>query len=118
MGGPAPAGRRGPAGRAVSGWRAKRLGDPLLAEESLALIQEVFRSEYERAGRPADMAVFVRHESEGRLHCEAHAYFSPAAARIARAVEAVPCRRPSPEGLGLLAGAPASWRALFPDRES
>ena len=102
----------------MSGWRAKSLGDPLLAEESLTLIQEVFRSEYERAGRPTDMAVFVRHESEGRLHCAAHAYFSPAAARIARAVEAVPCRRPSPEGLGLLAGAPASWRALFPDRES
>ena len=102
----------------MSEWRAKSLGDPLLAEESLTLIREVFHSEYERAGRPADMAVFVRHESEGRLHCEAHAYFSPAAARIARAVEAVPCRPPSPEGLGLVAGAPAAWRVLFPDREA
>ena len=101
----------------MSSWLSKSLGDALLAGESLSRIEEVFRAEYERAGRPVDMAVFVRHESEGRLHCEVRAYFSPAAARVAHAVEAAPCNRPVPEGLDLLAGAPASWRALFPDRE-
>ena len=102
----------------MSHWFAKSLGDALLAGESLSRIEEVFRAEYERAGRPTDMAVFVRHESEGRLHCEVRAYFSPAAAGVARAVDAVPCHRPVPEGLDLLAGAPDSWRALFPDHEA
>jgi hypothetical protein len=102
----------------MSHWFSKGLGDPLLAGESLSRIEERFRAEYESAGGPPDMAVFVRHESEGRLHCEVRAYFSPAAARVASAVAAAPCSRPYPEGLGLLAGAPASWRALFPDRQA
>ena len=102
----------------MSHWFAKRLGDALLAGESLSRIEERFRAEYERVGRPPDMAVFVRHESEGRLHCEVRAYFSPAAARVARAVDAAPCNPPVPEGLDLLEGAPESWRALFPDREA
>lgn len=101
----------------MSRWFSKSLGDPLLAGEPLERIEELFRSEYERAGGPEDMAIFVRHESEGRLHCEVRAYFSPASAPVARGVDAVPCDRPSPEGLSLLAGAPESWRALFPDRE-
>jgi len=102
----------------MSPWLSKSLGDALMAGELLGHIQEAFQAEYERAGRPADMAVFVRYESEGRLHCEARAYFSPAAARVARAVDAAPCNRPVRVGLDLLAGAPESWRALFPDREA
>jgi hypothetical protein len=102
----------------MSPWRSKRLGDAMLAGESLGRIEEAFRAEYERAGRPADMAVFVRYESEGRLHCEVCAFFSPAAARVAGAVDATPCNQPVPAGLNPLAGAPEAWRALFPDREA
>ena len=102
----------------MSHWFAKSLGDALLAGESLRRVEDVFRAEYERSGRPTDMAVFVRHESEGRLHCEVRAYFSPAAARVARAVDAAPSNRPVAEGLDLLAGVPESWRTLFPDREA
>jgi len=99
-------------------WLAKSLGDALTAGELLGRIEGAFRAEYERAGCPADMAVFVRYESEGRLHCEVRAYFSPAAASVARAVDAAPCSRPTPVGLDLLAGAPESWRTLFPAREA
>ena len=89
------------------------------AEQHFRAGEDAFRrAEYERAGRPPDMAVFVRQESEGRLHCEVRAYFSPAAARVARALDAAPCNRPVPAGLDLLAGTPESWRALFPDREA
>ncbi len=100
----------------MSRWFSKGLGDPLLAGEPLDRIGALVRSARARAGGPRDLAVFVRHESEGRLHCEVRAYFSPAAADVARAVEAAPCDPPAPDGLTLLAGAPEAWRALFPDR--
>ena len=59
------------------------------------------------------MAIFIRHESEGRLHCKVNAYFSPAAGAVAEAVGARPCSKPAPDGLGLLAGAKESWALLF-----
>ena len=43
---------------------------------------------------PSEMAVFTRPESEGRLHCEVVAYFSPAAGEVAKAFDAIPCGRP------------------------
>ena len=62
------------------------------------------------------MAVFTRPESEGRLHCEVIAYFSPAAHEVAEIVEAEPCAKPARAGLGLLAGDPSCWLLLFPDQ--
>ena len=41
------------------------------------------------------------------------AYFSPAAAEVARAVGAEPCEMPVRSGLGLLAGDERAWEALF-----
>ena len=67
------------------------------------------------AGKPSHMAVFTRLESEGRLHCEMIAYFSPAAEEVAKAFEARPCGRPARAGLGLLAGNDQSWAVLFPE---
>ncbi|HEY7140384.1 MAG TPA: hypothetical protein VIE44_09820 [Methylomirabilota bacterium] len=100
----------------MSRWCAKSLGDPLTAGEPMARIEELFRAAFARAGGPSDMAIFVRHESEGRLHCDVRAYFSPAASEVARAVQAAPCDQPAPDGLSLLAGAHEAWPALFPDR--
>ncbi len=100
----------------MSPWFAKSLGDPLLAGELLSRLEALLDSARATAGDPGMMAVFVRHESEGRLHCDVRAYFSPAAAAVARAVDARPCDRPSPDGLTLLSGAPEAWRALFPER--
>jgi hypothetical protein len=100
----------------MSPWFAKSLGDPLLAGEPLGRLEALFRAARAEAGDPREMALFVRQESEGRLHCEVRAYLSPAAAVVAHAVAADACERPSPEGLSLLAGSPESWRALFPDR--
>lgn len=97
-------------------WFAKSLGDPLTAGEELSRIEALFRSEYAKTGAPRSMALFTRLESEGRLHCEVRAYFSPASAAVASAVDADPCDRPSADGLSLLAGAAESWLALFPER--
>lgn len=100
----------------MSPWFAKSLGDPLLAGEPLSRLEALFRAECGEAGDSPEMAIFIRQESEGRLHCEVRAYFSPASATVARAADADPCDRPSPKGLSLLAGTPEAWRTLFPDR--
>lgn len=86
----------------------------MLAGEALDRLESLFRAEYAKAGRPSEMAIFIRHESEGRLHCEVKAYFAPASGAVAREVGADPCDRPSPQGLSLLVGGEEAWAALFP----
>jgi hypothetical protein len=95
-------------------WCTCNLGDAMLAGEALEEIRTVFASYASRAGAAADMAIFVRHESEGRLHCEVHVYFSPAAGEVAAAFDARACTKPSAQSLGLLAGSEAAREALFP----
>ena len=99
-------------------WHSCNLGDAMLAADALEDIKTRFLSMRAAAVEPEGMAVFMRHVSEGRLHCEVHVYFSPAALELARCSGAVPCSRPSPHGLGLLAGAEASWQAVFPERRA
>lgn len=93
-------------------WHTKNLGDALLASEELARIKSLFLSTYPQPG--TDLAIFIRHESEGRLHCEAILYFPPAAAAIAKALNATPCAQPSLHDLGLLIGSDQARAILFP----
>jgi hypothetical protein len=99
----------------MSNWFSLSLGDGMMADGPSEEIRKKFLS---MANPPMDAAVFKRLESEGRLHCEAIAYFSPAAAELAKAFEARPCSKPSRSGLGLLAGDEKSWQALFPESET
>jgi hypothetical protein len=94
-------------------WYSVSLGDGIMAASPLAEIEERFQHSFAAAGKPPDMAVFTRAESEGRLHCEVIAYFSPAAAEVAKSFDARPCTKPVRAGLGLLAGDEGSWPALF-----
>ena len=73
----------------MAGWFAKNLGDAMLASEALDQIRASYASKYEGTDSRNSAAVFIRHESEGRLHCEVMAYFSPGAFRLA---EALDCR--------------------------
>ena len=98
----------------MNSWFTKNLGDAMLAGEALDDIKAVFLSEYAKSDRAEQLALFVRHESEGRLHCEVKVYFSPASAVVANAVGATPCTKPSSDGLGLLAGSELSWSTFFP----
>lgn len=97
----------------MDNWYSVSLGDRNMASTPSAEIEAMFLQAFNAAGQPANMAVFTRLESEGRLHCEVTAYFSPAAKEIATAFDAEPCEKPSRAGLGLLAGNKLSWSILF-----
>ena len=96
-------------------WFSKQLGDGILAYESKDQIQAMFPPLFAAAARPVDMAVFTRHELEGRLQCEVVAYFSPAAEVIARQMDVQACEKPASAELDLLVGEPACWAVLFPE---
>jgi len=99
----------------MSAWFTKNLGDAMLAAEAIAQLEELFLATYGKSGNSSKTAIFIRHESEGRLHCKVKVYFSPDAATVAEAVDADPCARPARDGLSLLAGAEDAWQALFPE---
>ncbi len=96
-------------------WFTSNLGDAMLAGESLEHIKELFLTEYGTNNNSIDQALFIRHESEGRLHCEVKVYFSPATFVVAKASNATTCNKPCPDGLNLLAGSEKSWSVLFPE---
>ncbi len=102
-------------GGQMNTWYSVSLGDGIMSAMPSAEIEELFQSLYTSSGQPIDMAVFTRSESEGRLHCEVIAYFSPSASKVAQAFDAEPCLAPARSGLGLLAGDPACWSVLLPD---
>ena len=99
-------------------WSSVGLGDGITAVTPSAEIEELFLQLFTASGNPPEMAVFTRLESEGRLHCEVMAYFSPAAWDVAKAFDAEPCEKPVRAELGLLAGDQRSWLVLFPEDES
>jgi hypothetical protein len=98
----------------MSIWFKKNLGDAMLAGDSLEKIEALFISVYGKADSAKELAVFIRHESEGRLHCEVIAFFSPDSVFVAREFDADPCERPSKYGLSLLVGSAESWLTFFP----
>lgn len=102
----------------MTNWHVKTWGDAMLADDEVEQIKAAFLHAYAASGSSEEMAIFIRHESDGRLHCEVKVYFSPAAEPVAREIGGAPCSRPSPASLGLLAGSEASWGILFPEHES
>jgi len=99
----------------MNAWFYKNLGDAMMAFEPLADIEAQFRSMYRVAPCPKDVGVFIRHNAEGRLHCAVEVYLPPAAAGLAKELDAAPCARPSTNGLSLLIGSEDSWSMLFPE---
>ena len=96
-------------------WYSISLGDGMWAPVLFAQIEDIFYPQFDGAGKPVEMAVFTRSESEGRLHCEVIAYFSPPSVEVAISFDVEPCEKPSYAGLGLLVGDPQCWEVLFPE---
>jgi len=97
----------------MAAWFAKSMGDAMLAWDSLNRIETLYTSLYGEADGCCNIAVFIRHESEGRLHCEVMAYFSPDAFLLAAALDAAPCSRPLKHDLSLHVGPEDCWQKLF-----
>jgi hypothetical protein len=83
----------------MNDWFSLPLGDLLTAQLTLGKIRDTWASSTAGSGA----AVFTRQVS-GALHCEVTAYFSPAAADLARQFGATHCAAPGRRGLELLAG--------------
>ena len=95
-------------------WFSLALGDGLMSISACTDIEAGFEPAYRTADCPSDMAVFKRHDFESSLHCEVTAFFSPAAAALARSLGAVSCAKPARSGLDLVAGDSSCWSVLFP----
>jgi len=95
-------------------WYRLVLDDALTAWDEVESLREDCQAAWRAAAEPDGMAVFLRHESEGRLHCRAVLYFTPGAAPLALRYAARVCARPHGAGLSLLAGSPAAERLLPP----
>ncbi|WP_290651896.1 hypothetical protein [Aquisalimonas sp.] len=89
----------------MTSWHVMNLGDAMMADDDLVDVKRRFDRLYRQRGRPPGMALYVRHVSEGRLHCDVIVYFSPGAKAVAEEIGADPCPPPNTEALGLLAGA-------------
>ncbi len=92
----------------MGSWYYCNLGDAMLAGEALEQIKNQFLSETKHRSIPAGAALYIRHESEGRLHCEVKVYFPPEIAGLARVLGAVPCEQPDRNTLGVLLKAPGT----------
>jgi len=106
------------ASNSMNHWFRKNLGDAMLAAPLLDPIKAHYLTEFGLANDCNEAAIFVRHESEGRLHCELNVYFSPATFVVAKAAAAHPCNKPTPDGLSLLAGSESAWSILFSENAS
>jgi len=98
-------------------WFCSNLGDDMAADEILGSLTERSTNAFNSTGNPRDMAAFIRHESEGRLHCQVKIYLSPGSVAVAKMIDAKPCSKPSVNGLSLLAGRLDSWQTFFPDHK-
>ncbi len=98
----------------MNDWLVINLGDAMLVYEQQQQLESLLFSAYKKAGEPADMAAFIRHESAGRLHCEVKLYISPQLAAAVNVEGAQACPKPKAQDLGLLVGDVDAWLALFP----
>lgn len=98
----------------MQSWLKVNLGDALLASEKLTQIEQQISKKYQDSNAAKEIAAFIRHESEGCLHCQVIVYFPPEASVIAKTFNATSCAKPSFFDLSLLAGNEESWRIYFP----
>ena len=96
----------------VEVWYSKRLGLAVDAIGPSIEIQDAFAAFFASEGGPVRAAVFSKFDITTRTIT---AYFSSAAASLARRFGALPCPKPPRAGLLLLAGDDRCWGELFPE---
>lgn len=88
----------------MQSWYAIDLGDALLAGPDFDDLEVQLTEIYERAGKPAGLAAYYRHETTAGLYCSVLIYLSPDFAPYAIELDATPCPEPEQAGLSLLVG--------------
>ena len=88
-------------------WHQLQIDDEM--RDPIHLIHRTFPALYEAAGRPSDMAIFVRPKAGTSRQIF---YFAPGAQGFAKCVAATPCQRPTRKDMSLIAGEPLSWALL------
>ncbi len=96
-------------------WYCCNLGDAMLAAPALDGIEAQVLTALANDVNADGCAVYYRHESEGRLHCDLVVYFSPQAGRMPIEVKLRACAKPDKQGLSLLVGEASSWAIFFPE---
>lgn len=97
----------------MKNWYSLNLGDAMMAHQPLEEISEAFETFKKKNGNSSEFAIFTRNDSEGRLHCEVTAYFSPATSEVGRLFGASKCDQPTRVNLDLFVGDEMSWKILF-----
>jgi hypothetical protein len=97
----------------VTAWLAKNMGDAMPPWDSLDRIETLHTSLHGVVDGRREISVFIRHESDGRLHCKVMPCFSPDAFLLATALDAVPYSRPSKHDLSLHVDPGDCWQMLF-----
>lgn len=96
-------------------WFKVNLGDAMFASDKLSQIEKMILAEHQKTNHAKEIATFIRHESEGCLHCQVMIYFSPKSSLVAKAFNATSCAKPSNIDLSLFVGCKKSWQILFPE---
>lgn len=95
-------------------WFVKSMGDGLVADAPLSAVEASFLTHYgEPQDCPPQCALWKRHDTDGRLHCEVLLFFSPGAEELALSVGAHRCHKPKRAELSLVAGPEAAWELFF-----
>ncbi len=96
----------------MSNWYSKDLGDGVAAFGPTSQIQEAFIALAKAGGYSHDLAVFSIYDLKKNI---VTVYFTPSAELLAKAFNAEPCEKPTPEkGFALLVGDARSWVIHFP----
>lgn len=84
-------------------WFAVSLGDALLAQTKLSMLEQYLSDCYEQAEKPPNMSALYRHESTG-VHCHVSVFLTASLQQRAKLDNAVLCYRINAENMSYLAG--------------
>lgn len=84
-------------------WFSVSLGDALLAQAKLSMLEQYLSDCYEQAEKPSTMSALYRHESTG-VHCYVSVFLTAPFQQWAKLDNAVACDKINTDNMSYLAG--------------
>ena len=97
-------------------WYSLEVGDGIEAYRPTGKIEKLFVPFFISSGSPKDMAVFESSQSDALGLKTYTIYFTPSTEKVAKALGATPCPKPTLTHVARLGGAPDALDIFFPDR--